>query len=184
MHLSYIDTNTISKQAEPESTWPSTPRSSIGCVQNDFWAYVMFDANRAPILHQRFRSSIKPTKTSFHLSLVSYWYHQVRPKRFLRIRYVKRKPCTYLAPTLTLSPNRKKWDSTQPLSPRSSIGCIQNDVRKPCTYLVSRLALFANGPKLAFTWASSPRSFTGWVQNNFRAYGTFEANHAPILSQD
>ena len=49
----------------------------------------------------------------------------VRPKRFLSWRYVCRKMCTYLAPTLTLSPNRKKWDSTWPISPRSSIWCVQ-----------------------------------------------------------
>ena len=33
-----------------DSTWPTSPRSSIGCVQNDFRAYGMLDANRAPIL--------------------------------------------------------------------------------------------------------------------------------------
>jgi hypothetical protein len=36
--------------------------------------------------------------------------------------YVWRKLCTYLAPTLTLSQNGKKQDSTRPTSPRSSIG--------------------------------------------------------------
>jgi hypothetical protein len=34
------------------STWASSPRSIIGWVQNDFWAYGMFSANRAPILHR------------------------------------------------------------------------------------------------------------------------------------
>jgi hypothetical protein len=34
------------------STWASSPRSTIGCVQNDFWAYGTFGANRAPILCQ------------------------------------------------------------------------------------------------------------------------------------
>jgi hypothetical protein len=33
-------------------TWLTSPRSSIGCVQNDFWAYGMFGANHATILHQ------------------------------------------------------------------------------------------------------------------------------------
>ena len=49
----------------------------------------------------------------------------MRPKRFLRRWFVWRKMCTYLAPTLTLSPNGKKCGSTWPMSPRSSIGCIQ-----------------------------------------------------------
>jgi hypothetical protein len=33
------------------STWASSPWSPIECVQNDFYAYGMFGANRAPILH-------------------------------------------------------------------------------------------------------------------------------------
>jgi hypothetical protein len=32
------------------STKASSPRSTIGCVQTDFWAYGTFSANRAPIL--------------------------------------------------------------------------------------------------------------------------------------
>ena len=47
----------------------------------------------------------KRTETSIHLSLVTKDYHRVRPKRFLSLWYVWRKPCAYLAPTLTLSPN-------------------------------------------------------------------------------
>ena len=35
MHLLYINTITISKWTERDSTWPTSPRSSIGCVQND-----------------------------------------------------------------------------------------------------------------------------------------------------
>ena len=34
---------------------------------------------------------------------------------------------TYLAPTLTLSPNGRKGDSTRPTSHRSAIGCVQNN---------------------------------------------------------
>jgi hypothetical protein len=34
------------------STWASSPSSSIGCVQNDFWACGMFSASHAPILHR------------------------------------------------------------------------------------------------------------------------------------
>ena len=51
MHLPYINTNTISKWSERDSTWPTSPRSSIGCVQIDFWFNGTFDANHAPILH-------------------------------------------------------------------------------------------------------------------------------------
>jgi hypothetical protein len=38
----------------------------------------------------------------------------MRPKWFLSRWYIRRKPCTYIAPTLTLSPNGSKWDSTWP----------------------------------------------------------------------
>jgi hypothetical protein len=69
----------------------------------------------------------KRTKLSFHLSLVTLEYHRVRPKWFLGLWYVWRKSCTYLAPTLTLSPNGPKWDSTWPTSPWSSIRCVQNN---------------------------------------------------------
>jgi hypothetical protein len=35
-----------------DSTWASSPRSPIECIQNDLYAYGTFGANRAPILHQ------------------------------------------------------------------------------------------------------------------------------------
>ena len=35
VHLCYINTNTISKWTERDSTRPTSPRSSIGCVQNN-----------------------------------------------------------------------------------------------------------------------------------------------------
>jgi hypothetical protein len=34
------------------STWPTSPRSSIGCVHNGFWSYGTFDANCGSILHR------------------------------------------------------------------------------------------------------------------------------------
>jgi hypothetical protein len=79
------------------------------------------------------------------------------------------KSCTYLAPILTLSQNEPKWDSTWPMSPRSSImnqastwasslritiECVQKDFwalwyvwRRPCTYLGLTLTLSPNGLK-------------------------------------
>jgi hypothetical protein len=52
VHLSCTDTYTISKRTEQDSTWPTSPRSCIWCVQNIFWANGTFGANRAPILRQ------------------------------------------------------------------------------------------------------------------------------------
>ena len=80
----------------------------------------------------------KWTETSIHLSLVTKEYHRVHPKHFLSLWYVWRKPCTYLAPTLTLSPNGPKQDSTRPTSPRSSIGCVQTDFRAYGTFGANR----------------------------------------------
>ena len=70
VQLSYINTNTISKRTERDSTWPTSPRSSIRCVQSDFWALGTFIANRAPMLCQDDTIS-KWAKTSYHLSLVT-----------------------------------------------------------------------------------------------------------------
>jgi len=58
-----------------------------------------------------YRSSVKIstiskwTETSFQLSFVTKEYHRVRPKRYLSLWYIWSKPCTYLALTLTPSPN-------------------------------------------------------------------------------
>jgi hypothetical protein len=54
----------------------------------------------------------KWTEMSFHLSLVTQEYDPVHPKQFLSLWYVWRKPCTYHAPKLTISPKGPKGDST------------------------------------------------------------------------
>ena len=48
----------------------------------------------------------KRTETSLQLSFVTLEYHRVHPKLYLSLWYVWRKLCTYLALTLTPSPNR------------------------------------------------------------------------------
>jgi hypothetical protein len=175
------------KGPKGDFTWPTSPKSSIGCVQNNFWGYVTFGANcgsildrdlhylqidRNKILHDprhlgvlsgasrtifeltvhsaqtvqlwwiKISTVSKCTETRFHSSLVTHEYLSVHLKQFLSLWYVWGKPCTYHAPKPTLSPKGPKGDSTWPMSPRSSIGCVQND---------------------------------------FWGYGTFGANHAPIL---
>jgi hypothetical protein len=84
---------------------------------------------------------LKQNELSFHLSLVTQEYHQVHPKWFLSLWYVWSKPFTYLAPILTLSPNRPKWDSTWPTSPRCSIRCVQNDFCACGTFGANRAPL-------------------------------------------
>jgi hypothetical protein len=53
MHLSCVKISTISNELNQASTWASSPRSTIGCVQSDFWDYGMFSTNRAPILNRQ-----------------------------------------------------------------------------------------------------------------------------------
>jgi hypothetical protein len=113
-----------------DSTWPTSPRSSIGCVQNNCWANGTFVVNHAPFCVNVSTIS-KRIETSFHLNLVTSEYHGVRPKQLLSLWYVWHKSCTYLALTLTPSPNGPKWELTWPASPRGSIGCVQNDF---CAY--------------------------------------------------
>jgi hypothetical protein len=116
----------------------------------------------------------KQTKSSFHLSLVTLEYHQVCPKWLLSLWYVWRKPCSNLVSTLALSPNGPKQNSIRPTSPRSSIGCVQNDFlslqhvrHKPEIHVASRFALSPNRMNQASTWALSPRSTIAGVQNDF-----------------
>jgi hypothetical protein len=69
----------------------------------------------AQIVHLVKISTIsKWTKMSFHLSLVTLEFLQVRPKWFSSLWYIRCKQCTYIAPTLTLPPNGPKRDSTWP----------------------------------------------------------------------
>jgi hypothetical protein len=56
--------------------------------------------------------------------------------------------------------------------------------RKPCNYLALKLILSPNGPKWASIWASSPKCTIWCIQNNFWAYGTYGANHAPIMHRN
>jgi hypothetical protein len=90
----------------------------------------------------------KQTKTRFHMTLITKEFVRVHSKRFLSLWYVRRKPCTYHESRLALSPNGLKRASIWVSSPRSTIGCVQNDFssiwyvpRKPCTNLASWLAL-------------------------------------------
>jgi hypothetical protein len=113
-----------------------------------------------------------------------------RPKWVLGRWYVWRKLYTYLALTLTLSPNGKKWDSTWPTSPRSSNGCVQDDFWVCGIFNANYTPILHQdyhylwkGPKWASTWASSPSATNKCVQNDFWAYGMSNANHAPILDR-
>jgi hypothetical protein len=176
VHLSCTDPNTISKWKEvrfhrthvtKEFQWVRLKWfSSIWYVRQKLSTYLAS------------RLALSPNRPSFHLSLIASEYHGVRPKWFLSRWYVWRKLCTYLAPALTLSPNRKKWDCIWPTSPRSSIGCIQNDFWAYGTFDANRAPILHQNwhyrqkdQKHASTRASSPSGTTKCIQNDFWAYG-------------
>jgi hypothetical protein len=81
----------------------------------------------------------------FDMTNVTQQIHQVCPKRFLSLCYVRRKPCINLASRLALSPNRLKWNSTWPMSPRRSIGCIQNNFWAYGTFGANRAPIWHQG---------------------------------------
>jgi hypothetical protein len=66
-------------------------------------------------------------KTRFDMTHVTLEFHQVCPNQFLIMWYIRHKPCTYLASRLALSSNGPNRASTWDSSPRSTIGCVQND---------------------------------------------------------
>jgi hypothetical protein len=67
------------------------------------------------------------TKMRFHMTYVTLEFHQVCPKQFLRLGFVRHKPCTYLMSRLALSSNGLNPASTWASSPRSTTRCFQND---------------------------------------------------------
>jgi hypothetical protein len=87
----------------------------------------------------------KWTVTRFHMAHVTKEFHQVCPKWFLSLWYVRRKPCTYLASRLALSQNKLNRASTWASSPRSTFGCIQNNFWAYGTFSVNRAPIFRQG---------------------------------------
>jgi hypothetical protein len=69
----------------------------------------------------------KWTKTRFDITHVTLEFYWARPKQFLILWYVWHKQCSYLASRLALSSNGLNRTSTWASSPKSTIGCIQND---------------------------------------------------------
>jgi hypothetical protein len=83
-----------------------------------------------PMVHlaETMHQSCVEINTISKCTQITLEFHQVRPWRFPYMWYIRCKPCTYLLPRLTLSQNGPKWAFTWPTSPRSSIGCAQNDL--------------------------------------------------------
>ena len=137
MHLSCTAANTVSKQ---KREIPLDPRhlgvpSGASKTISDI---MVCSVQTVQLSCVKISTISKQTETSFHWRLVTKEHHWLRPKWFLSLSHIWRKPCTYLALTLTLFPNRPKQDSTWPTSPRSSIGCIWNNFRAYGTFGANR----------------------------------------------
>jgi hypothetical protein len=108
-----------------DSRWPMSPRSSIGCVKNDFWANDTFSTNRASILHQHLHYLQIDRKKLWleprHLGVPSGASKMILKPMVRLVQTVH-----YLPPTLTPSQNGPKQDSRCPKSTRSSIRCVKN----------------------------------------------------------
>jgi hypothetical protein len=105
----------------------SRHRAVPSCVSKTFSEPMVCLAQIVHLSCTDANTASKRTEMRFHMTHVTLEFHQVHVKWFLSLWYVQRKPCTYLAQRLALSPNRAKRVSTWASSPRSTIGCIQND---------------------------------------------------------
>jgi hypothetical protein len=154
VHLSCIKISIISKRTERRSTWASSPRSTIVCIQNDFWAYGIFGASRASILcqdshHLQTDRNELPLERR-HLGVPSSASKTIS------------KPNVCLMQTVHLS--CIQMDQNEIPHGAHYIGVLSGASKiiselmlrsaQTCTYLVARLALSPNGPKWASSWAS------------------------------
>ena len=108
MHLSLTNTNTVSKQKRngiPHDPHHLGVPSGVSKMNSVPMVRSMQTVHLSCV---NITTISKCTKMSFRLSLVTYEYHQVHPKRFSEVWYVWHKPCSYLGPTLTLSPSGPK----------------------------------------------------------------------------
>jgi hypothetical protein len=137
LHLSCPNTNTLSKLTEMRFHRTHHRGVPSGGSKMIFEHMVLL-LQTMHLSYVKIITSSIWTETSFHLRLVTLEYHRVSTKQFLSLWYVWRKPCTYLALTLTLSPNGPKWDFGWPMTPRNSISCIKNNFQAYGMFSVNR----------------------------------------------
>ena len=80
----------------------------------------------------------KRKEVRFHMTHVTYEFHRVHPKRLPSLWYVRRKPCTYLASRLALSPNGPKRASTKPRHLVVPLG-VSKTICKPMVHLAQTM---------------------------------------------
>jgi hypothetical protein len=87
------------------STWASSPRSPIECVPKWFLCQWYVRCKPCTYLCTDTSTMSKWTKTRFHMTHVTYEFHRVSPKLFIRIWFIRWNPYTCLVSGLALSPN-------------------------------------------------------------------------------
>jgi hypothetical protein len=170
------------------SIWASSPRRTIWCIQNNFWAYGTFGTNRAPTMHRNWHYLQKDRKEILHDP-----HHLGVPTGASETVY---EAMVHLVQTIDLSCTEtntiSKWTETRFYMTHIPLGYHPGRPKqfmrlwyiwcKPCTYLALKLTLSPNGPKQASIWATSPRSTIRCIQNNFWAYDTFgQTMHLPCI---
>jgi hypothetical protein len=127
----------------------------------------------------------KWTETRFNMIHVIEDFHRVRPKWFLSLGYVWcKKPCTYLALRLALSPRGPKQASTRASSHRSTIRCVQM-IPEPMVHLVQTAYLSYTNSNIIFKWTETRFHMTHVTYEDHRVrpkrFLSLGANRAPIL---
>jgi hypothetical protein len=140
-------------------------------------------------MHQSYTNTHKVSKqikTRIDMTHVIKQFHRAPAEQFLSPWHVRHKPCTYLAPTLTLSPNGLPLEPCHLGVPSGA----SKKISEPTVHLVQSVHLsctdtntVSKWTNTTFTWALSTRSTIGCIRNVFWAYGMFGANRAPILHQ-
>jgi hypothetical protein len=138
VHLSCTDTNTFTKWIKTRFHITHVTFEFHRVRPKQFSEAVVLSAQTVRLTCVKISTISKWTESSIHWCLFAYEYDQVRAKRFRSLRNVWHKPCTYVAPTLTLSPIGPKRDSTWPTSSISSIRCVHNDFRASSTFDANR----------------------------------------------
>ena len=108
VHLSCVKINTISKQTENEL--PLEPRHLVvpsGASKTISEPMVRL-AQTVHLSCTDTNNVSKEKEVRIHMTHVTYEFHWLRPKGFPSLWYVRRKPCSYLASRLTLSPKGPK----------------------------------------------------------------------------
>jgi hypothetical protein len=147
-----------------DSRGPTSLRSSMRCVQNNFRAYGTFGINRAPILRQDWHylqtdRNVLPLEPH-HLGVPSGVSKSISEPMARLAQIVH-----HLAPSFHMIHITLQFHRVRP----KLLLSLCYVWWKPCNYLVWRLALSVNKPKWGSSWASSPRSTIGFIQNDFLA---------------